>query len=234
RPLLIRKIPTPHTMIITVRGVDGNPNLKHGLGVLARSAYFAQDGASPVIEFLCGAATAALDRGESAAHAGYSVAGAGGLDSGHRLQGLGPGRDGRIEVPLAGLDFAEVAEGHRVGAGEGERAGADAALECGFGPLEVAEVAQCGGRFVGEGSFAEEPDAAGLLVSGLGSAEVSLRLEQRCRSFLAAVVGGQGAGVDDTDEGPLAPTRLVVAVVGEGGGGQPTELCGLSSGSDGS
>ncbi|MFF4648181.1 hypothetical protein, partial [Streptomyces sp. NPDC001389] len=31
RPLLIRKIPTPHTVIITARGVDRNPDLKHGL-----------------------------------------------------------------------------------------------------------------------------------------------------------------------------------------------------------
>ncbi|MFD5514276.1 hypothetical protein ACFWIB_42440, partial [Streptomyces sp. NPDC127051] len=30
-PLLIRKIPTPHTMIITVQGADRNPDLKHGL-----------------------------------------------------------------------------------------------------------------------------------------------------------------------------------------------------------
>ncbi|MFI1941478.1 SpoIIE family protein phosphatase, partial [Streptomyces purpureus] len=31
RPLLIRKIPTPHTVIITARGADRNPDLKHGL-----------------------------------------------------------------------------------------------------------------------------------------------------------------------------------------------------------
>ncbi|MET9464210.1 hypothetical protein ABZY44_05180, partial [Streptomyces sp. NPDC006544] len=35
-PLLIRKIPTPHTMIITAQGVDRNPDLKHGLVLLAR------------------------------------------------------------------------------------------------------------------------------------------------------------------------------------------------------
>ncbi|MEV6993836.1 rhodanese-like domain-containing protein, partial [Streptomyces sp. NPDC093228] len=31
QPLLIRKIPTSHTMIITARDVDHNPDLKHGL-----------------------------------------------------------------------------------------------------------------------------------------------------------------------------------------------------------
>ncbi|MEV5645969.1 hypothetical protein AB0L67_38635, partial [Streptomyces flaveolus] len=31
RPLLIGKIPTPHTVIITARGMDWNPDLKHAL-----------------------------------------------------------------------------------------------------------------------------------------------------------------------------------------------------------
>ncbi|MFD5513704.1 hypothetical protein ACFWIB_39085, partial [Streptomyces sp. NPDC127051] len=38
RPLLIRKIPTPHTMIITVQGADRNPDLKHGLAAEPKPA----------------------------------------------------------------------------------------------------------------------------------------------------------------------------------------------------
>ncbi|MFJ5812142.1 hypothetical protein [Streptomyces sp. NPDC093093] len=123
---------------------------------------------------------------------------------------------------------------------EGRRlAGADAALELMLGTGEVAYVAQGEGGLVGEGGFLEEEHAARFFVPFAGSGEVVFGVEEGVGGGLRLPGRGEGAGVDDPEEGTFAGAGLGVPLAldrgggeGQGGPGMPEVVCLVRHGAD--